>query len=84
MVHQCKVTVIDKKCFSDLQAAYLADPASGPCPCFEVGQKYLFERQDGKDDFWHFGRDLDRSSRAPRHGTAFHATFTRRCKVAPS
>ena len=35
------------------------DPQSGPCPCFEVGQTFLFERENGKDDFWHFGRDLD-------------------------
>ncbi len=58
MKHQCKVTVLDKKCFTDLQEAYLADPQSGACPCFEVGQTYLFEREDGKDDFWHFGADL--------------------------
>ncbi len=59
MKHQCKVTVIDKKCFTDLQEQHLADPKSGPCPCFEVGQEFLFERENGKDDFWHFGRDLD-------------------------
>ena len=59
MRHQCKVTVLDKKCFPDLQERYLADPASGPCSCFEVGQEFLFSREDGRDDFWHFGRDLD-------------------------
>lgn len=59
MKHQCKVTVIDKKCYSELQESYLADPTSGACSCFEVGQEYLFDRQDGKDDFWHFGRDLN-------------------------
>lgn len=58
MIHRCKVTVVDKKLFPDLQAAYLANPESGPCPCFEVGQEYLFDRRDGKDDFWHFGREL--------------------------
>ena len=31
MRHQCKVTVLDKKCFPDLQERYLADPVSGPC-----------------------------------------------------
>lgn len=56
MKHQCKVTVLDKKCFTDFQEAYLADPKSGPCPCFEVGQEFLFEREPDKDDFWHFGR----------------------------
>ena len=59
MQHQCKVTVIDKQCRDDLQREFLADPSSGPCPCFEVGQEYLFERTAGKDDFYHFGRDLD-------------------------
>ena len=59
MKPQCKVTVLETKCFPELQERYLADPASGPCPCFAAGQEYLFEREDGKDDFWHFGRDLD-------------------------
>lgn len=59
MKHQCRVTVLDKKCFEDYQHEYLADPQSGPCPCFEIGQEFLFEREPGKDDFWHFGRDLD-------------------------
>ena len=59
MKHACKVTVLDKKLYPELQAEYLADPESGACPCFEIGQEYLFEREDGKDDFWHFGRDLD-------------------------
>lgn len=59
MKHSCKVTVLDKKLFTNLQEQYLADPQSGVCPCFEVGQEFLFERADGKDDFWHFGRDRD-------------------------
>lgn len=59
MKHKCKVTVIDKKLFSELQKDYLADLESGPCPCFEVGQEYLFEREAGKDDFYHFGRELN-------------------------
>ena len=59
MKHACKVTVLDKKVFADLQEAYLADPASGECPCFAVGEEFLFERADGHDDFWHFGRDRD-------------------------
>ena len=42
-----------------MQGKYLADPQSGSCPCFEVGQTFLFERENGKDDFWHFGHDLD-------------------------
>ena len=38
-----KVTVIDKKCFTDLQEQYLADPKSGPCGMFEVGQEFIFD-----------------------------------------
>lgn len=59
MRHQCKVTVLDKKLFPELQRAYCAEPESGACPCFEVGQEYLFRTGPGTDDFWHFGRDLD-------------------------
>ena len=59
MKHQCLVTDIDKKCYPQLQERYLADPQCGPYPCFEVGQEHLFEREPGKDDFYHFGRELD-------------------------
>lgn len=59
MKHICKVTVIDKKLHSELQKKYLADPESGMCPCFHVGDEFIFERADGKDDFWHFGRDRE-------------------------
>ena len=37
MQYKCKMTVIDKKVFPDLQAKYLADPKSGACPFYEVG-----------------------------------------------
>lgn len=57
--HQCKVTVLDKKLYPELQREYCAEPESGACPCFEVGQEYLFRTGSGTDDFWHFGRDLD-------------------------
>lgn len=40
---KCKVTVIEKKCFKDLQEQYLADPQSGPCSMFEVGQEFIFD-----------------------------------------
>ncbi|MGI6216938.1 MAG: TIGR04076 family protein [Coriobacteriales bacterium] len=59
MRHQCKVTVIDKKCYEDLQGKYLADPKSGSCPVFEVGQEYVFDRLPDKDDFQSFGHNLD-------------------------
>lgn len=59
MKHECKVTVLETKVYPELQREYLADPESGPCPCFEAGQEFLFRREPGADDFWHFGRDLD-------------------------
>ena len=59
MRHICQVTVIDKKLHPELQKQYLADPQSGMCPCFHVGDEFIFERADGKDDFWHFGRDRE-------------------------
>ncbi len=46
MKHKCKITVIDKKCYADLQEKYLADPKSGPCPLFEIGQEFILERID--------------------------------------
>ena len=36
---QCKVTVIDKKCYPELQQQYCADKNSGPCPCYNVGDE---------------------------------------------
>lgn len=55
MKHQCKVTILATNCFTDFQKEYLADPKSGPCPCFHAGDVYLFDRNSGKDDFWHMG-----------------------------
>ena len=40
---KCKVTVIRKECYEDLQKEYLADPKSGPCRAFEVGQEFIFD-----------------------------------------
>lgn len=55
MQHKCQVTVIDKKCFPDYQEQYLADPKSGPCPFYQVGDQFLFERYGGEDTFWREG-----------------------------
>lgn len=52
MQHKCRVTVIDKKCFSDYQQQYLADPESGSCPFYNVGDEFIFERYGGIDTFW--------------------------------
>ncbi len=52
MQYKCKVTVIDKKCFPDYQKQYLADPDSGPCPFYQTGDEFIFERYGGEDTFW--------------------------------
>lgn len=51
--HQCKITVLETKVFPDLQEKYLADPKSGPCPCFKVGDEFILDRTSQKDDFYH-------------------------------
>lgn len=55
MKHAVKVTVLDKKCFADLQQHYCADPNVGACSCYNVGDEFMFYRADGKDDYWHVG-----------------------------
>lgn len=52
MQYKCKVTVIDKKCFTDYQKEYLANPQSGACPFYQVGDTFIFERYGGEDTFW--------------------------------
>ena len=52
LLHECKITVIDKKCFTDYQEQYLADPKSGPCPFFNVGDTFLLKRTPQQDDFY--------------------------------
>lgn len=56
MQYKCKLTVIDKKVFPDLQEKYLADPKSGACPFYKVGAEYLFERYGDEDTFWTQGK----------------------------
>jgi uncharacterized repeat protein (TIGR04076 family) len=55
MNHKVKVTVIDKKLFPELQHEYCAVKNAGMCSCYNVGDEYIFERNDEKDDFWHMG-----------------------------
>ena len=50
---KCKVTVLKKELYTDLQEQYCADPAAGECPCYNVGDEFIFERNDERDDFWH-------------------------------
>ena len=47
------ITVLETKCFPDLQEKYLADPKSGPCPFFKPGDTFLLKRTPQQDDFYH-------------------------------
>lgn len=96
MLHKCKMTILDKKLYPELQEAYCADPQSGPCPCYHVGDQYLFEQYDGADDFWKMGAGTlikaptaptaspaARAGRtAPSCGTRSAATSTLPCRAA--
>lgn len=53
MKHECRITVLETKCFSEYQEKYLADPKSGPCPFFKKGDTFLLTRTPEKDDFYH-------------------------------
>ena len=68
MEHRVKVTVLDKKLFPDLQAQYCAVPDSGKCPCYHVGDEFLFYRNDERDDFWHMGAGTLVKSGTPDEG----------------
>ena len=48
-----KITVLETKCFPELQKQYLADPKSGPCPLSKPGDTFLLKRTPQQDDFYH-------------------------------
>lgn len=43
MQHECRITVLETKVFDDYQEKYLANPKSGPCPCFKKGNTFLLK-----------------------------------------
>lgn len=75
MQHKVKLTVIDKKLYPDLQEQYCADPASGACPCYHVGDEFLFERYGATDDFWHMGLNTLKQTAKTADGIAGGASF---------
>jgi len=78
MEYKVKVTVIDKKLFPELQEQFCANPVSGKCPCYNVGDEFLFERNDEKDDFWHMGEGTLVKSGRPDEDLA-HSPGTAHC-----
>ena len=76
MKYKVKVTVIEKKLYPELQAQYCADPNSGACTCYNVGDEFIFHRDDERDDFWHMGLNTpwpegQKCLIVLRHGTLF-------------
>lgn len=57
MKHMVKVTVLDKKCYPELQEAYCMNPKAGPCSCYNVGDEFLFYRDEHKHGFDYMGMD---------------------------
>ena len=55
MGYAVKVTVIDKKLYPELQEQFCMNPKSGKCPVFNVGDEFIFHRNEEKDDYWHCG-----------------------------
>lgn len=75
MQHKVKLTVIDKKLYPELQAQYCADPDSGACACYNVGDEFIFERYGTSDDFWHMGLNTLKQTVNTADGIAGGAAF---------
>ena len=46
-------SLLETKCFRELQEKYLADPKSGPYPFFKPGDTFVLKRTPQQDDFYH-------------------------------
>ena len=68
MRYKVKVTVIDKKLFPELQQQYCMVPDSGKCPCYNVGDEFMFYRDEERDDYWHVGAGTLVKSGEPDEG----------------
>ena len=55
MKYKVKVTVIDKKLYPELQQQFCANPYAGACPSYNIGDEFIFERDESKDSFWNMG-----------------------------
>lgn len=75
MQHKVKVTVIDKKLYPELQHQYCTDPNAGACPCYHIGDTFIFERYGTADDFWHMGQHTLTQSAYPAHTAAGGSEF---------
>lgn len=41
--HKCKITVLKRECYTDLQKQYLMNPEAGPCHMFREGQEFIVD-----------------------------------------
>ena len=60
MQYECKITVLETKVFPELQEKFLANPKSGKCPFFSVGDTFVLKRTAQQDDFYHLMYDRSR------------------------
>ncbi|MDR0232410.1 MAG: TIGR04076 family protein [Dysgonamonadaceae bacterium] len=44
--HKCKITVLRRELYEDLQAEYLAYPKAGKCDLFEEGQEWIVDEEN--------------------------------------
>ena len=41
--------------YPELQQEHCFNPQSGTCPCYNIGDEFIFYRDEKRDDFWHCG-----------------------------
>ena len=51
MKYECRITVLERKCYDDYQEKYLANPRSGPCPYFKEGDAFELKKTADRNDF---------------------------------
>lgn len=73
MQHKVKLTVLDKKLYPELQREYCHDKEAGVCPCYEIGDEFIFARYGEEDDFWHGGINTVVNRRERADGEEFIA-----------
>ena len=76
MQHKVKLTVLDKKLYPELQREYCQDKEAGVCPCYEIGDEFIFSRYGEEDDFWHCGINTVVNRAKPAEGEEFIAGGT--------
>lgn len=55
MKHKVKLTVIDKKLYPELQAQYCTNPTVGVCPWYNIGDEFIFYKDEHTNTFLQCG-----------------------------